>query len=436
MSVVEGVICIAPIPYRAMIPLSFVREHAAEIRENLRKRNAEAPLDEILSLDRRLRELKGEAETRRAERNRVSRAGEPDQATRARMRELGERIGAIEKELKPLDEALQEKLLYLPNMVDPTAPVGPDESHDVILRTIGEPRTLPFEPKPHWEIGERLGILDLPRGVKLAGSRFYVLRGAGAALQRALIAWMLDHKVREHGFLELYAPFMAKEEVLVGTGSLPKSREAVFKVEGEDLYLVPTAEVQLLSYYRDEVLDSSELPLRLVGYTACFRNEKLSAGRDVRGIKRGFEFDKVEMFVYCKPEESAAELDLLVRLAGEVLERLELPYRVRELCTGEMAFQAAKALDLEVWAPGVGEWLEVSSCSNCTDFQSHRVNVRMRRSRESKPEPLHTLNGSGLALPRLVIAVLENYQREDGSVAIPAVLRPYLGGLAEIRPPR
>ena len=419
-----------------MLPMSFVREHADAIRDNLRKRNADAPLDEILELDRRRRELDAETNALRAERNRVSRAGKPDEATRSRMRDIGDRIAAIEKELQPIDEALREKLLYLPNMVDRSTPVGPDESHDVIVGSWGEPRTFAFQSKPHWELGERLGILDLPRGVKLAGSRFYVLRGAGAALQRALIAWMLDHKVREHGFVELYPPFLAKEEVLVGSGALPKLRDAVFKAEGEDLFMIPTAEVQLLSYYRDEVLDAAELPLRLVGYTACFRNEKISAGKDVRGIKRGFEFDKVEMFVYCKPEESPAEFELLVKLASEVLERLELPYRRKELCSGGMAFQAARAMDLDVWAPGVEEWLEVSSVSNCTDFQSHRVNVRMRRSRGSKPEPLHTLNGSGLALPRLVIAILENYQREDGSVVVPTVLRPYLHGLEVMRPAR
>ena len=415
-----------------MLPLPFVREHADEVRENLRKRNAVAPLDEILELDRRARELRVESEALRAERNRASRAGKPDEATRTRLRAVGERVAAIEKELKVIDEELTEKLLYLPNMSDPSAPVGPDESHDVVGRSWGEPRTFSFTPRPHWEVGERLGILDIPRGVKLSGSRFYVLKGAGAALQRALITWMIDLKVRDHGFIELYPPFMARPEMLVGTGSLPKSRDVVYKLENEELFLIPTAEPQLLGYYRDEILDATQLPLRVVGYTACFRNEKMSAGRDVRGIKRGFQFDKVEMFVFCKPEESAAELDLLVRLAAEVLEKLELPYRLKELCTGDMAFQAAKAIDLEVWSPGVEEWLEVSTCSNCTEFQSHRGNVRMRRSRDKHAEPLHTLNGSGLALPRLLIAVLENYQREDGSVEVPRALRPYLHGLEAI----
>ncbi|HYY54726.1 MAG TPA: serine--tRNA ligase [Candidatus Dormibacteraeota bacterium] len=428
----DGEIRIASIPYRAMLPLPFVREHADEVRENLRKRNVVAPLDEILELDRRARELRVESEALRAERNRASRAGKPDEATRTRLRAVGERVAAIEKELKVIDEELTEKLLYLPNMSDPSAPVGPDESHDVVGRSWGEPRTFSFTPRPHWEVGERLGILDIPRGVKLSGSRFYVLKGAGAALQRALITWMIDLKVRDHGFIELYPPFMARPEMLVGTGSLPKSRDVVYKLENEELFLIPTAEPQLLGYYRDEILDATQLPLRVVGYTACFRNEKMSAGRDVRGIKRGFQFDKVEMFVFCKPEESAAELDLLVRLAAEVLEKLELPYRLKELCTGDMAFQAAKAIDLEVWSPGVEEWLEVSTCSNCTEFQSHRGNVRMRRSRDKHAEPLHTLNGSGLALPRLLIAVLENYQREDGSVEVPRALRPYLHGLEAI----
>ena len=416
-----------------MLPLPFVREHADAVRENLRTRNVEAPLDDILELDRRWRALDADLNTLQAERNRASRGGKPDEATRARMREIGDRIAAIEKELKPIDEDRRRKLLYLPNMVDPTAPVGPDESHDMIVRTVGEAPPLSFEPKPHWDLGERLGILDIPRGVKLAGSRFFALRGAGAALERALITWLIDHKVREHGFVEIYPPYLAKEEVLVGSGSLPKSRDVVFKVEGEDLFLVPTAEVQLLSYYRDEVIDSRDLPLRLAAYTPCFRNEKMSAGRDVRGIKRDYQFDKVEMFVYCVPERSASELELLVQLAGEALERLELRYRVKELCTGDLSFQAAKAFDLDVWSPGVQEWLEVSSASNCTDFQSHRANVRMRRARDRKPEPLHTLNASGLGLARTLIAVMENYQREDGSIEVPKVLRPYMHGLDVIR---
>jgi seryl-tRNA synthetase len=417
-----------------MLPLAFVREHADEVRDNLRRRYAEAPLDEILALDRRRRELLAEVETLRAERNRASRGGKPDEATRARMREIGDRIAELERELKPIDDELHEKALWLPNMVDPSVPVGAGDEEDVVVRTWGEPRALPFAARPHWEIGERLGILELERATKIAGSRFYGLRGAGAALQRALIAWMIDHKVREHGFTEIYPPFLCKEEVLVGSGSLPKSREAVFRIEGEDLFLVPTAEVQLLSMYRDEVIDADRLPLRLVGYTACFRNEKITAGREVRGIRRLFQFDKVEMFVFCRPEDSASELDRLVRLAGEVLERLELPYRVKELSTGNLAFQSVKTIDLDTWSPGAADWLEVSSCSNCTDFQSNRVNVRMRRSRESKPEPLHTLNGSGLALPRLLIAILENYQQEDGAVLVPSVLRPYLHDLEVIRP--
>ena len=415
-----------------MLPLPFVREHADEVRENLRRRNAEAPLDRILELDRRSRELRTETEGLRAERNRSSKGGRPDEKTRARLREIGERIAAIEQELKPLEDELHQKLLHLPNMADPSAPVGPDESHDVVLRTVGQPRQLGFAAKPHWDLGERLGILDIPRAVKLAGARFFALRGAGAALERALIAWLIDEKVRLHGFTEVYPPFLAREEVLIGSGSLPKSRGVVFKVESEDLFLVPTAEVQLLSMYRDEVLDAATLPLRLVAYTPCFRNEQMSAGRDVRGIKRDYQFDKVEMFVFCRPEDSAAELDRLVRLAGEPLERLGLTYRVKELATGDLAFQAAKAIDLDVWSPGVQEWLEVSSCSNCTDFQSHRANVRMRVARDGRAVPLHTLNGSALGLARTLIAVIENYQREDGSIEVPPVLRPYLHGLEVI----
>ncbi len=417
-----------------MLPLSFVREHAEAVRENLRRRNVEAPLDEILELDRRRRELDAEVNLLRAERNKVSRAGKPDEATRARMREIGDRVAAIERELKPLDEDLHTWLLHLPNIADPSAPVGKGDADDVPLRTVGPERRFPFAPKPHWEIGESLGILDLPRATKLAGARFFALRGSGAGLQRALIAWLLDLWTREHGFTEIYPPFVAKEEVLVGSGSLPKSRDAVFKVEGEDLFLLPTAEVQLLSYHRDEVLDAARLPLRVTAYTPCFRHEKITAGREVRGIRRVFEFDKVELFVYSRPEDSAAELERLVGLASRALDLLELRYRVKELCTANLAFQAARAFDLDVWSPGVDDWLEVSSCSNCTEFQSHRANVRMRRSGKDRAEPLHTLNGSGLGLARTLIAILENYQREDGALDVPAVLRPYLHGLEVIRP--
>lgn len=414
--------------------MAFVRDRIDDVRANLAKRGEEAPLDRILDLDRRARDLRHETETLRAERNRVSKTGKPSEPERGRLREIGDRIAAIEGELKPLESELHAKLLWLPNMTDPGSPVGKGDQDDVVLRTVGEKRRFDFAPRPHWEVGERLGILELERATKLAGSRFYALRGAGAALQRALITWLLDLWVREHGFTEIYPPFLCREDVLVGSGSLPKSRDGVFRVEGEDLWLVPTAEVQLLSTYRDEVLDAAKLPLRVTAYTPCFRNEKITAGREIRGIRRLFQFDKVELFVFCRPEDSPAELDRLVRLAGEALDRLELGYRVKELCTANLAFQAAKAIDFDVWSPGVGDWLEVSTCSNCTDFQSHRVNVRMRREARGRPEPLHTLNGSGLGLARTMIAIIENNQREDGSLEIPRVLRPYLHGLEIITP--
>lgn len=417
-----------------MLPLAFVREHPDVVRASLRVRNAEAPVDEILALDVRRRDLLAEVESLRAERNRASKGGKPSDEVRARMRAVGERIGALDAELHDVDEALREKLLWIPNLPDASAPVGDGDGDDVVLRTSGEERRFSFEPKPHWEIGERLGILELERATKLAGARFYALRGAGAALQRALITWLLDLWTREHGFTEIYPPFLCKEEVLVGSGSLPKSRDGVFRIEGEDLWLVPTAEVQLLSAYRDEVIEASALPLRVTAYTPCFRHERITAGREVRGIRRLFQFDKVELFVFCRPEESPAELERLVRIAGEALDRLELRYRLKELCTANLAFQAAKGIDIDVWAPGVADWLEVSSCSNCTDFQSHRVNVRMRGAPAGRAEPLHTLNGSGLGLARTMIAILESYQREDGSVVVPAVLRPYLHDLEVIAP--
>ncbi len=417
-----------------MLPIAFVRENVDAVRANLRARAMDAPLDEILELDRRARDLRHEDETLRAERNRVSRGGKPSEAERARLREIGDRIALIEKELRPLEDDLREKLLWLPNMADASAPVGTGDEDDVVLRTVGERRSFDFEPKPHWDVGERLGILELERAAKLAGARFFALRGAGAALQRAVITWLLDLWVREHGFTEIYPPYLCKERVLIGSGSLPKSRDGVFHVEGEDLWLLPTAEVQLLSFYGDEVLDASALPLRVTAYTPCFRNEKITAGREVRGIRRLFEFDKIELFVFCRAEDSPAELERLVRIAAGALERLELPYRIKELCTASLAFQAAKAIDLDVWSPGVQDWLEVSTCSNCTEFQSHRVNVRMRRDAKGRAEPLHTLNGSGLGLARTLIAILETYQREDGALTVPPVLRPYLHGLEVITP--
>jgi seryl-tRNA synthetase len=298
-----------------------------------------------------------------------------------------------------------------------------------VVRTEGTPATFDFTPVPHWDLGVRLGIIDFERGVKIAGSRFYVLRGMGARLQRALITWMLDLHVAEHGYVEVYPPAMVKGECLVGTGNLPKFADTVYRDVEEDRWWVPTAEVPVTNLYRDEVLDADRLPIRHVAYTPCFRREKMSAGRDVRGIKRGHQFDKVEMVKFVRPENSDAELVSLLADAEDVCRRLGLQHRVVQMCTGDLSFTAAMKYDVEVWAPGCGEWLEVSSCSNFRDFQARRANIRYRPVPKAKPELVHTLNGSGLGLPRVLIAVLETYQRADGSVTVPQVLRPYMGGV-------
>ena len=415
-----------------MRPIDRVRQDPDEVRRSLERRGFEAPLDRILELDGRSRRLKAETESLRAERNRASKGGPPSEEVRARMREIGDRIKVIEAELDTVDRELGEHLLWIPNVIDPVVPPGKDEKDNVVVRQ-DVVRELGFPAKPHWEVGEALGILDIPRGTKLSGSRFYVLRGAGAALQRALIAWMIDLKVAR-GFVEIYPPFVTKRETLVATGQLPHFDANLYRDAFDDLWLVPTAEPQLVALHRDEVLAADRLPARYVAYTACFRREHMSAGRDVRGIKRVHWFDKVEMVVHCTPESSPAELELLRELAVEVLEKLELPVRLVERCTGDLGFNALRGYDLEAWGPGAGEWLEVSSVSNCGDFQAERASIRFRREPGAKPEHVHTLNGSGLALPRLMIAILENYQQADGSLVIPAAVRPYTGGRERIAP--
>jgi len=417
---------------RSMTALQRVREDPQKVRDMLAARGFEAPLDRILELDRKARDLRAQVETLNAERNKASRGGPPSDEVKARMREVGDRIKSLQVELSALEAERDELVLHVPNMLDPQAPRGAGEHDNKVIRQDVPPKRL-FTPKPHWEIGEHLGILDIPRGTKMSGSRFYVLRGAGAALQRALIAWMIDLKL-PHGFTEIYPPYLARRETLIASSHLPHFAANQYHDELDDLWLIPTAEPQLVSLHRDEVLDGQRFPVRYVSYTACFRREQMSAGRDVRGIKRGHQFDKVEMVVYCHPEESPGELDGLVARGVEVLERLEMPVRVLELCTGDLAFQAMRGFDVEVWSPGVGEWLEVSSCSNCGPFQAERGNIRYRRKPGGGLEHPHLLNGSGLALPRLMIAIMENYQREDGSIEIPKAIRAYMGGREKIAP--
>ena len=409
-----------------------IRQDTAAVRKMLELRRFEAPVDRIIDLDKKVKDLQQETETLRAERNKASKGGPPSDEVRSRMRETGDRIKAIEAELGPLEAERDELVLHVPNIVHPDVPVGAGEHDNKVVRS-DEPRVLPFPAKPHWEVGEALGILDIPRGTKLSGSRFYVLRGAGAALQRALIAWMIDLKM-PHGFVEIYPPFMTKRETLTASSHLPHFDANLYHDTEDDLWFIPTAEPQLVSLHRDEVIPAGKLPLKYVAYTACFRREHMSAGRDVRGIKRGHQFDKVEMVVFCEPKESPHWLEFMTERAEEVLRKLEIPARVVELCTGDLAFQAVRGFDVEAWSPGVGEWLEVSSASDCGEFQAERANIRFRREEGARPETPHLLNASGVALPRLMIAVIENYQQPDGSVVIPQAVRSYMGGRERIAP--
>ncbi|MBI3800903.1 MAG: serine--tRNA ligase [Deltaproteobacteria bacterium] len=418
-----------------MLDIKLIREQPEFVKAELEKVGFPGKdIDSLLELDRRRRaviheteSLKARRSTRSQEIRKITDPQEREVAV-AEMRTVGNRIAELEKEVSALEETFQQRLLEIPNLPHPRVPVGRDEHENIVVRTVGEPTTFSFTPKPHWELGEQLGIIDFERGVKISGSRFYVLKGLGARLQRALISWMLDLHVQEHGYTEIYPPAMVKGECLVGTGNLPKFGENLYRDYAEDFWFVPTAEVPVTNLYRDEILDPGRLPIYHVAYTPCFRREKMSAGRDVRGIKRGHQFDKVEMVKFVDPATSDAELDSLVDNAEDVCRRLGIPYRIVQMCTGDLSFVAAIKYDVELWAPGCQEWLEVSSCSNFRDFQARRARIRYRPTAGAKPEFIHTLNGSGLALPRVVIAVLENYQQEDGSIVIPAVLRPYMGG--------
>jgi seryl-tRNA synthetase len=423
-----------------MLDLRYIRENADEVRRRVATLYMETPLDDILALDERHRAILAEVEEARARRNAGSKAvsQERDPAERnrkiAEMRELGERIGALEKELNDVKDRLDRALLEMPNLPDPDVPVGKDESENVVLRHWGERRAFDFAPQPHWDLAPALGLVDFERGVKVSGSRFYFLKGLGARLQRAVIAWMLDLHIERHGYTEIYPPYLVRSESLLGTGQLPKFADNQYHDEPSDLWMIPTAEVPVTNMHRDEILDPGVIPLDYVAYSACFRREQFSGGRDTRGIKRGHQFDKVEMVRFTKPEASDAALTELVQQSADVLEALDLPYRVVQMCTGDLSFTAAKKIDLEVWAPGCDEWLEVSSCSNFRDFQARRANIRYRPEAGARPVHAHTLNGSGLALPRTMIAIMENYQQADGSIIVPPILRPYMGGRDVIGP--
>jgi len=414
--------------------LQRIREDPERVRAMLAARHFDAPLDRLLELDTKVRKLQGEKELLQAERNKASKGGPPTDDVKKRMRDVGERIKKIDLELVPLTTERDDLALWVPNEVASEVPPGKDEHDNKIVR-LDPVRELPFPAKPHWEVGEALGILDIPRGTKLSGSRFYVLRGAGAALQRALITWMIDHKLDAGlGFTEIYPPFVTRKETLLASAHLPHFDENLYRDDDDDLWLIPTAETQLVSLHRDETLAIDRLPIRYVAYTACFRREKMSAGRDVRGIKRGHQFDKVEMVVLTKPEDSPAELDRLTQIAVDVLEKLELPVRVGERCAGDLGFVAMKGFDVDTWSPGVKEWLEVASISNGGELQAERAAIRFKREAGGKVEHPHILNASGLALPRLLISIIENYQQADGSLVIPKVVRPYLRGRERIAP--
>jgi seryl-tRNA synthetase len=423
-----------------MLDINLIREQPDLVRKSLSDRQMDAtPIDQILELDQQRRQTIQEVERLKAERNTVSKeiGKAKDAAVRQAkieaMRQVGENISQLDETLRNIEDQLNAILAGLPNIPDERTPYGKDETENVVIRGVGEIPEFEFEPKAHWDLGPALGILDFEQGVKITGSRFYVLSGAGARLQRALIAWMLD--LHNHqGYTEKYTPFMVKEKTMFGSGQLPKFEDNLYRDVEDDLWMVPTAEVPLTGLHMDDVLEEASLPRYYTAYTPCFRREKISAGRDVRGIKRGHQFDKVEMYIYCKPEESDAMHEKMRQDAEETAAALGLTYRIKRLCTGDLGFGARMTYDIEVWAPGVNEWLEVSSISNDGDFQARRANIKYRPADGGKLRFVHTLNGSGLGMPRTLIAVLENYQQADGSVVVPPVLRPWMGDIEIIHP--
>jgi seryl-tRNA synthetase len=423
-----------------MLDIRWIRSNADEVRRLLANRNNDADIGPLLELDEEKRVLLTETEELKARRNEGSRKvgaarakGEDASAAMEEMRGIGERIREVDGRIAEIEEKMSDMLLSLPNRPHESVPVGRDENDNPEVRKWGEPKVFSFEPKPHWDIGEALGILDFEKGATLAQSRFTVLKGLGARLERALLNFMLDLHTEKHGYKEVQPPFMVSSKTMRGTGQLPKFAEDLYKCENDDLWLIPTAEVPLTNLHAEEILDESRLPLYYTAYTPCFRREAGAYGRDVRGMLRQHQFDKVEMVKITTPETSYDELERLTDNAEEVLRALGIPHRTICLCTGDMGFGASKTYDVEVWLPSQHKYREISSCSNCEDFQARRMNTRYRPADGGKPRLVHTLNGSGIAIGRTLIAVLENYQREDGSVEIPEVLIPYMGGVKEIR---
>lgn len=417
-----------------MLDMKFVRENPELVMDAMRKRNANVNLDEFLELEKKRRELTLQVEALKSQRNAASqeigkmkKAGENADAQMAEVRALGDKIAEDDKELKEIEVRLKEILMTIPNMSAADTPVGSSDADNPVVRTWREPAKFAFEPQAHWDIGEKLNILDVERAGKVSGARFTFYRGLGSRLERSVINFFLDIHTGENGYTEFFPPFIVNKDSMQGTGQLPKFAEDMFKLEGLDYYLIPTAEVPITNLHRDEILSGDDLPLYYTAYSACFRAEAGSAGRDTRGLIRQHQFNKVELVKFTKPEDSWDELEKLTANAEKVLQLLELPYRVVRLCTGDIGFSSAATYDLEVWLPAANCYREISSCSNFLDFQARRANIRFRRDTKSKPEFVHTLNGSGVAVGRTVAAILENYQQADGSVIVPKVLRPYMG---------
>lgn len=422
-----------------MLEIKFIRQNIELVQESLRKRGQEYDLRPFLDCDSRRRAILLEVEGLKQERNTVSeRIAQMNKERKdpskliAEMRTVSQKIKAMDEELSRHEQTLRSILMDIPNIPDSSVPVGKDEQDNVLVRKVGEPPSFDFEPRAHWDIGEKLGILDFERAAKIAGARFALYLGAGARLERALINFMLDVQTREHGYLEVLPPFMANRTSTTATGQLPKFEEDLFKLEGWDYYLVPTAEVPVTNIHQGEILDEEELPRLYAAYTPCFRSEAGSYGKDTRGLIRQHQFNKVELVKFTTPESSYEELEKLLKDAEIILKRLELPYQVVELCTGDLGFSAAKTYDIEVWIPGQQKYREISSCSNFEDFQARRGNIRFKRKGKKGTELVHTLNGSALAVGRTVAAILEDFQQEDGSVILPEALRPYMDGVERI----
>lgn len=421
-----------------MLDMKYIRENLDETERRLRTRGGESYLDGFRELDERRRTLLKEGEALKALRNSVSdEIGRTKDKSQVQdkileMREVSHKIKGLDEELNKVDEELHSFLLTVPNMPHAATPVGTSENDNVLFRTWGEPRKLPFDAKPHWDLGEDLGILDFERGAKITGARFTLYRGAGARMERALINLMLDLHTDTHGYQEVLPPFMVNRDSMTGTGQLPKFEDDLFKMVDPDFFLIPTAEVPVTNIHRGEILKHSDLPINYCAYTPCFRREAGSYGKDTRGLIRQHQFNKVELVKFVHPSQSDAELEKLTGHAEKVLQLLELPYRTMELCSGDIGFSAAKTYDIEVWLPGQNCYREISSCSTFGDFQARRASIRFREDEKGKPEFVHTINGSGLAVGRTLVAILENYQQADGSVLVPSALQPYMGGLERI----